>query len=87
MVLGNLKGYPDIIIDEPRGQYHGLRIELKKTGERVKKRNGEWASEHIGEQAEILEKLRSKGYMAEFAVGFDKAKEIIETYMKLPINY
>lgn len=59
----------------------GLFLELKKEGTRLKKKNGEWTNEHIAEQAEVLEKLRKRGYCAEFAVGFDKAKEIIDGYL------
>lgn len=59
----------------------GLFIELKKEGIRLKKKNGEWASEHIAEQAEVLEELCKRGYCAEFAVGFEEAKEIIDEYL------
>lgn len=59
----------------------GLYIELKKDGTRLKKKNGEWATEHIAEQAKVLEKLRKCGYCAEFAVGFDEAKKIIDEYL------
>lgn len=61
--------------------YHGLYLELKKDGTRLKKKNGDWATEHIAEQAEVLEKLRQRGYCAEFAVGFDEAKRIINEYL------
>lgn len=59
----------------------GLFLELKREGTRLKKKNGEWATEHIAEQAEVLEKLRERGYCAEFAVGFDEAKRIIDEYL------
>lgn len=61
--------------------YNGLFIELKKEGTRLKKKNGEWASEHIAEQAEILRKLADRGYEAQFAVGFDEAIELIDKYL------
>lgn len=57
-------------------------IELKKDGTRLKKKNGEWASDHIAEQAEMLERLEFRGYRAMFAVGFDEAKKIIDLYFK-----
>lgn len=60
---------------------NGLFLELKKEGTRLKKKNGEWASDHIAEQAEVLEELRQKGYMATFAVGFDEATNIIDDYL------
>lgn len=60
---------------------HGLFLELKKAGTRLKKKNGDWASSHIAEQADVLEQLRQRGYAAEFAVGFDEAKRIIDNYL------
>lgn len=62
-------------------KYAGLMIELKKDGTRLKKKNGDWASEHIAEQAEVLAELDKRGYMAVFAVGFDEAKKIIDEYL------
>lgn len=62
-------------------EWHGLMIELKKENTRLKKKDGSWASEHIAEQAETLEKLRQVGYKAEFAVGFEQAKQIIDDYL------
>lgn len=59
----------------------GLYLELKKDGTRLKKKNGEWATNHLAEQAELLEELRLCGYCAEFAVGFDEAKRIIDEYL------
>lgn len=59
----------------------GLMIELKREGTRLKKKSGEWASDHIAEQAEVLSKLRENGYAAEFACGFDEAKKIIDEYL------
>lgn len=62
--------------------YAGLFLELKRDGTRLKKKSGEWANEHIAEQAELLHILRQKGFSAEFAVGFDEAKKIIDEYLK-----
>lgn len=60
----------------------GLFIELKKAGTRIYKKDGTLvADEHIREQFDVLEQLRKRGYMAEFACGFDEAKEIIDRYL------
>ena len=75
------KGWPDLFIAEPRNGYAGLFIELKRDGERLQKRNGDWSSEHIAIQAERLKELLKKGYYAKFAVGFDEAKKIIDEYL------
>lgn len=63
------------------GSWSGLFLELKKEGTRLKKKNGDWANEHIAAQAEVLEKLHQRGYCAEFAVGFEEAKRIIDEYL------
>lgn len=85
---GGRRAWPDIFIAEPRfvmtiskPECYGLFLEFKRAGVRLKKKNGEWASQHIAEQAEMLGKLRQRGYAAEFAVGWDEAKRIIDTYL------
>lgn len=79
------RGWPDLFIAEPgkRFKYHGCFIELKAEGTRVFKKNGEPADDHIAEQYNMLQDLESRGYMAEFGVGFDQVKQIIDKYMKL----
>lgn len=75
------RGIPDIIILEPSNGYHGLCIELKKGGTRLK--NGSIPNtKHTKEQAAVLDRLRQKGYLAEFAVGIDEAMQLIDNYLK-----
>lgn len=97
---GGRRGWPDMFIAEPGTiqrtcgdkffgdtwgeKVYGLFLELKKDGTRLQKKNGDWAAEHIAEQAEVLEELRQRGYCAEFAVGFDEAKKIIDEYLGGP---
>ena len=83
------RGFPDLQIMEPRGKYHGLFIELKAEGtDLLKKKMVDaygypmWSTPHIREQHEMLEALEQRGYRAEFAIGFDDAKEIIDNYLK-----
>ncbi len=89
---GGLRGWPDMFIAHPVPrcidgswdyQWCGLFIELKKAGTRLKKKNGEWATPHIAEQAKLMELLRERGFVAEFAVGYFEAKSIIDDYLKL----
>lgn len=86
------RGYPDLFIAEssaniwnsiPRecGLYFGLYIEIKKDGEKLTKKDGSWRTPHIAEQAEMLEKLRQAGYRAEFGIGFEGCKKIIDEYL------
>lgn len=93
---GGRRAWPDMLIAKPAtiaiGQkspagysaklLHGLFLELKKDGTRLKKKDDSWASEHIAEQAKTLEQLRKEGYKAEFAVGFKQAKQIIDGYLR-----
>lgn len=75
-VLGS--GYSLVEI-KPLG---GLYIEIKKDGEKLTKKDGSWRTPHIAEQAEALEKLRARGYKAEFGVGFSECKLIIDEYLR-----
>jgi len=81
--LRSNKGYPDISIYEPRGGFHGLFVELKKEGEVLYKRNGAAVTEHVREQIICMYLLRTKGYCAGFAIGFNEAKTVIDDYLKL----
>ena len=87
------RGYPDLFIAEPRtieingDKYHmaGLFLELKKDGVRIFKKDGKLVSNaHIREQFDMLEELRVRGYMAEFACGLAEATRIINLYLGEP---
>jgi len=86
---GGRRAWPDMFIAHPNCYEncgadiwtHGLFIELKREGTRIRKKNGEFASEHIKEQWEILGALTLRGYKAEFACGFDEAKKLIDDYL------
>lgn len=86
-----------IVVDDEKGQFYkgnyyplkhvylGLFIELKKEGTRIFKKDGTLVSDaHICEQFDMLEQLRRRGYMAEFACGFDEAKKVIDGYLGGP---
>ncbi len=90
------RGYPDLFIAESSenvnskdwnsivrewGFYFGLYIEIKKDDEKLTKKDGSWRTPHIAEQAEMLEKLRQAGYKAEFGIGFEGCKKIIDEYL------
>ena len=66
-------GYPDLLLDVPRGGYHGLRIELKREkGGTVSPAQKDW-----------LEFLSTQGYRAVVCNGFEAAKKEIEWYLRL----
>jgi hypothetical protein len=79
--LRSERGFPDLVIYEARGGFHGLFIELKKEGEVIFNKKGCPTTPHITEQFLLIGRLKLKGYKAEFAVGFDEAKKIIDNYL------
>ena len=79
---GGQRAWPDMFVAEPNKGYSGLFIELKREGTRLKRKDGKWASPHLEEQAEVLDRLRFRGYKAEFACGFDEARNLIDEYLK-----
>jgi hypothetical protein len=91
--LQRYRGYPDLFIAAPvvsreRASntdrfWCGLYLEIKKDGVRIFKQDGTLVSdEHIREQFDMLADLRQRGYAAEFAIGFEGAKKLIDDYMK-----
>lgn len=95
---GSYRAWPDMFVAEPiavpqspdgvtgvpecEKYKFGLFLELKREGTRLTKKDGSWATEHIAEQADMLDRLNFRGYRAEFAVGFEGAKRIIDDYLK-----
>ena len=80
--MRSCSGLPDIMILEPRRSYYGLFLEIKKAGTTIFKKNGDIRSDaHLKEQEEILHQLKQKGYFAEFVVGYEEAKSIIDFYL------
>ena len=75
-------GLPDIWILEPRKSYHACLLELKKEGTTIYKKDGDMRKDkHLQEQENILHRLKQKGYFAEFVVGFEQAKAVIDYYL------
>jgi hypothetical protein len=75
-------GLPDIMIFEPRKNYYGMFLEIKREGTIIYKKDGDIrADDHLKEQEEILHRLKQRGYFAEFVVGFEQAKAIIDYYL------
>jgi hypothetical protein len=72
---------PDLIILEGRRGWKGLAIELK--AKTIFKKDGSLLkNEHVEAQEKSIFGLVDKGYFAQFAVGFDEAKRIIDWYLK-----
>jgi VRR-NUC domain len=66
-------GVPDICVPVPRGDYHGLYIELKRSvGGQVSEKQKDW-----------IEFLMANGYYAKVAHGFNEARETIMVYFSM----
>ena len=65
-------GVPDICLPLPRGNYHGLYIEMKVENRKPSQK-----------QKEYIAYLNSVGYLAVVCNGFDEAKNTILKYIKL----
>lgn len=81
--------YLDLTIMKPSGRYHGLVLELKvSNNDLFLKDNITLKSDHVREQYHTILKLRSEGYCADFAVGFDDCAACISTYINTgQMNY
>lgn len=87
------RAWPDLFIAEEHNSridkmamyhYHGLFLELKKEGTKVYLKDGVTlvANPHYQEQAAVLQELRDRGYKAEWGIGFDMCKKIIDEYLR-----
>lgn len=65
-------GYPDVLLDVPRGRFHGLRIELKRADR---------ANHATPAQGAWIERLRYYGYCAIVAYGAQEAIGAIQAYL------
>ncbi len=85
---GEKIAYPDFFIAEPMGGWFGLYIELKREKRGYCKGKNPLDKtlkndEHVREQAEVLLRLRNKGYYADFAGGWAEILSIVEWYLRL----
>ena len=79
--MRSCSGLPDIMIFEPRKQKAGMFLEVKKSGTKIYRQDGDLRKDkHLNEQENILHRLKQRGYFAEFVVGFDEAKTLIDWY-------
>ena len=69
---GMKRGVPDNFLPVPRGGYHGLWIELKRTKN----------SSTTKEQKQWVEDLNAQGYMAVVCKGWEAASKVIEEYLE-----
>ena len=68
-------GVPDLCLPVPRGNYHGLYIEMKAKSNHPTETQIRW-----------LEYLSAQGYKTAVCWGFEAARRVIEEYMQLLPN-
>lgn len=78
VAMGARRGYPDIGLDVARGPYHGLRIELKRSGLVGRKPAGVVSDDQ--RRWHIL--LHGQGYCVEVCYGWEHAVTVIEWYIR-----
>lgn len=76
---GTKAGYPDILLDTARGQYHGLRIELKAPRAQLGRK-----PTVTDEQRDWNIRLNQRGYLALICEGWEAARQEILNYLALP---
>lgn len=77
------RGYPDLFIAESSSKDHGLYLEIKTESNSPYKKDGTLKKDkHLEEQAKMLERLRARGYRAEFGIGLENCKKIIDEYLR-----
>ncbi len=79
------RAWPDLFIAESNTLASGLFLEIKAENVIVFKKNGEIRqNKHLIEQDKMLKKLRTKGYRARFAIGYEQAIFEIQQYLGEP---
>lgn len=68
---GMRAGVSDLHLPVPRGNYHGLWIEMKRESGRVSPEQQEW-----------IDGMTALGHLAVIARSWDSARSVIETYLK-----
>jgi hypothetical protein len=76
------RGWPDLFIAQPSKGRSGLFIEVKAEGTRIWKVKGGASTDHIEEQIRCLSNLEAIGYEADFGIGFDDCKKMIDDYLR-----
>lgn len=81
-LLRSDNGFTDLMILKPSGPYFALFIEMKKTGEKIYKKDGiTYKTDHLIEQADMIKRLNQLGYRAGFCIGEDNTIKAINAYM------
>jgi hypothetical protein len=85
-MLGYTEGTPDILIFEPRGNWHGLFIEMKAPERKYINSNGKLKKARAGKLSQnqklFIQKALERGYKAVCCIGANEAYKVIDNYLK-----
>ena len=82
---GLAPGYPDTLLDAPRGGWHGLRVELKRGAYWPDGWMGPMArGEPTADQTAWHHRLARRGYCVWIAWGWEAARDVYLWYLQLP---
>lgn len=76
--MGTKAGFPDLFVFIPKGEYHGLFIELK-----TPKGKSRQAGQVSDNQEMMIDRLNSIGYKAVVCYGYDETVQAIKEYLGL----
>jgi hypothetical protein len=70
--IGLIKGFPDYFIAHANKLFHGMFLEIKKSGKKPTK-----------EQIAIMDRLKEQGYFSSWADSIDGAISLISSYLNI----
>lgn len=79
---GMESGWFDIYIPMPKGNYHSLWIELKRSDAKLLKKDGNPVDERTKNQIEIWRYLNDINHRAVFAFGAKQALKFVDCYLR-----
>lgn len=81
------RGWQDFRLYEFSGSFCGLFLELKRYSDKkgtltkLHKRNGEWKTTHLQEQADCISRMRKRHRASGFVIGVHQALRIVDYYL------
>lgn len=83
-IMGGKKNVPDFMFLDHRKGFHGLAIELKKTGRVIHNKDGSLRADMV-DQMEYLEQLKKIGWSTHLVAGKEPARQIIADYYNIKL--
>lgn len=80
-LMGTKAGFPDLFIFIPKGEYHGLFIELKTPKGKTADGKTRQAGKVSDLQQAVIDRLNAMGYKAVVAYGANNAIDEIKAYL------